>query len=533
MACSYSGGDNNTKRVLCGDDNTKLEMHDNLEEEMAEKVDDKVLLLGKILKEGSINVQDNEEWVQCHVVVREHGNTLARHTKQESHKKTSVEFVIEFSSPQEVGIVMLPDHARRSRESKLFPFAVHKKAISEENEDNPMRIKKGIVNGVMQGMKRDEVILATSNSREMWEWASCIQWLGTTPKEESIPLFHEAASISDHDEHYVDADVIQNVLLKIFSYKNLPNNPISFLELAKANREHRVLVYANYPRDFFSQENTAYYNSRNNEKTDNEVDDNMIEPTIENHAHTFGLFAYIVLVGTCVHVNEKCFELITSSSLYDISSQASWKGNSPFSMLCEGDYNSSRNYMVQALRRLGYPKLEEHYAGCDNSKSFSTFVAKPANLWGVGNVTGGPVHPDDQRLCQYLRDEGDGRVYNKKLGDQLIEASTHEVTEFTSHSSKKITTIIIPKSIMNWGCTLLTKLDLRNNSIFELPEELYTFTCITHLDLSRNCLFSLSHKLGNLTKLKYFDIRVNLIEDQSLKCQYNIQHIPRAYCRLL
>jgi len=520
--------ENNAKSVFCEDNHRKLEMHDNQEEEETDKVDYKVLL-GNVLKEGSINVQDNEEWVQCHVVIREHGITLARYMKQGIHKKkTSVDFVMEFSSPQEVSIVMLPDHARRSRESKLFPFAVRKKTVFE---DTTLRIKIGIDSGVMQGMKRDEVILAASNGREMWEWASCIQWLGTTPKEEHIPLFREASSIDDRNKHYVDADVLQNALLKIFSYKNLPNNPISFLELARANREqkHNVLSYANYPHDFFSPDDSHSPFRSHYEESDDNVDDNEVELMIENHAHTFGLFAYIILVGTCVHVNEKCFELITSSSLYNISSQAPWKGNSPLSMLCEGDYNSSRNYMVQALWRLGYPKLEEHHAGCDNSKSFCTFVAKASNLWGVGNVVGGPVHLDDQRLCRHLRDEGDGRVHNEKLANQLIEASIHKLTEFRANSTRKINAVIIPKSVMNWGCTLLTKLDLSNNSIFELPEELYTFTSLTHLDLSRNCLFSLSHKLGNLTKLKYFNIKVNLIVELPYTIE-KLEHISEFEC---
>jgi len=515
MACSDSAG-SNTNSVFCKDDCTKLKLYNEPEEEDAEIVDYKVLL-GKVLKEGTINVHDNEEWVRCHIVIREQGITVASHMKQENHKKkTSVNLVMEFSTPQEVGIVMLPDHARRSRESKLFPFAVQKKIKVEDISTEPLRTEKGITNGKLQGMKRDEVILATSNGREMWEWASCIQWLGTTPNEEKIPLFGEACTTSDCNKHYVNADALQSVLLKMFSYKNLPNNPISFEELARANQflEHDALYFANYPRGFFLQVDKSYDDSRGRlEKPDNEVDDNAIELIIDNHAHTFGLFAYIVLVGTCVHVNEKCFELITSSNLYDISSQVTWKGNSPFSMLCEGDYNSSRNYMVQALWRLGYPKLEEHHAGYSCSQSFSIFVAKPSNLYGVGNVVGGPVHPEDQKLCRYLQDEGDGRDHNKKLTNQLIEASIHHLTEFEADHESKITAVIIPKSITSWGSTVLTKLNISGNGIFDLPEELYKFTSLTHLDLSRNCIFSLSHKLGNLTKLKYFNIEFNLIKE--------------------
>lgn len=101
---------------------------------------------------------------------------------------------------------------------------------------------------------------------------------------------------------------------------------------------------------------------------------------IGNCAHAFGLFAYSVLVGACVHVNEKCFELITSSNLYDISSQVTWKGSSIFAMLCEGQYNSAHKYMVQVLFRLGYPRLEGYLGGhCDDS--FSILIAKPSLLY--------------------------------------------------------------------------------------------------------------------------------------------------------
>jgi len=513
----------------------ETETYDKLEDDKHDKMDHNELF-GKVVKEGVINVHnDFEEWVQCHIVIKEQGITITRQTKQDSpQKKNAVDIVMEFASPQEVGIVMLPDNARRSRDSKLFPFTVRKKIVDEDREKNHLRTKRLVVTG-LEGVNRDEVILATSNGREMWEWASCIQWLGNIPIEEKIPLFQEASTICQHNKHYEDTYVLQSVLLKMFTYKNLPKNPTSFEHLARFDNtdKHHVLHFVHYPRNFFlpldkPNVDSNIYNQESdedddfniyNEESDEDDDSNIFNEEvdeieeIENHAHAFGLFAYIVLVGACVQVNEKCFELITSSNLYDISSQVTWKGNSPFSMLCEGDYNSSRNYMVQALWRLGYPKLEGHYAGYGNSRSFSTFVAKPPTLYGVGNVVGGPVHPDDQKLCHYLRGEGDGREDNNEISNQLINASKKKMTQFTSHGSSKVTAIIIPKSVMNWGRTFLTHLRLSGNAICELPDELYDFTSLTHLDVSSNCLFGLSHKLGNLTKLKYLHIESNLIEE--------------------
>jgi len=539
MVCSDSSA-SNTHSTLCEDEYTNPELYDELKE--AKEEEDTVDydgILGNILREGTINAQNNvEEWVQCHIIIREKGITLSyQAAKQESiHKKKAVvDVMMEFSTPQEVRIVVLPDNARRSRESKLFPFAVQRKSFAEDGNTITSKSDKNVTGGAQQQVSSDELILATSNGREMWEWASLCQWLGTAPKEENIPLFHEASTIADHNEHYEEAEVLQNALLKIFTYKNLPNNPISFEELASINvkQKHHVFMYAEYPDDDKYQtddtdddtilidgmdnDNKSHSANEDDEDACNEIKDFIIENTpeviIENHAHTFGLFAYIVLVGACVHVNEKCFELITSSNLYDISSQVVWKGNSPFSMLCEGDYNPSRTYMVQALWRLGYPQLEGHYADYCNNKAFSVFVAKPANLYNIRSLVGGPVHPDDQKLCRYLRDSGDGREDNKNLVDQLIKASNNKSTDFESKHHRRITAVTIPKSIIDWGRTTLSKLDLSRNGIFELPEELYGFTNITHLDLSSNCLFGLSHKLGNLTNLTHFDISLNLIEE--------------------
>jgi len=517
--------------------------------EKGEELIDFSKLLGKILKEGPINIQEHsEEWVQCHVVIRERGITVALPEETElPQNKAAVNIVMEFSSPLEVGIAMLPDNARRSRESKLFPFAVRNKTSKAKRNAALYEIKKGITSGI-QGTDMDEVIFATSNGREMWEWASCVQWLGTTPKEEKIPFIDEPDCITMHNKHYEDAEVLQNALLRMFTYKNLPQKPITFEAIVRiinrvSDREQHMLspAFLYYPDDFFPQSDEVdneiqSFSIEDREESEDMIADGVIETSpedkivIENRAQIFGLFAYIVLVGACVHVNEKCFELITSSNLYDLSSQVTWKGNSILSMLCEGQYNSARNYMVQDLLRLGYPRLQGYYAGhCDNS--FSMLITKPSTMYlGHGVATGQPVHPDDQKLCQYLREIGDGEDDNKKFSNQMIEASNKNVAEFKAEDSKSITAIIIPKSVMDWGCTLLTKLDVSQNGIFELPEELYDFTALTHLNISRNCLFGLSHKLGNLTKLKYLNIELNLIEELPYTIE-NLEQVAEFRCR--
>ena len=59
--------------VFCVDKNLKI--CDTIEEE--EKMDD-MKRLGKVLKEGPINVQDPfEEWRQCHIVISERVSPLS------------------------------------------------------------------------------------------------------------------------------------------------------------------------------------------------------------------------------------------------------------------------------------------------------------------------------------------------------------------------------------------------------------------------------------------------------------------------
>jgi len=506
-------------------------------------------LFGKKIKEGKLNAQDsNEEWVPCNAVVRQYGIILEFSSTLKNIKgENSVNVIMEFSCPQDVKIIMMPDHARRSRESKLFPFAIAKNRVDKNNKK--MNVKNQSENKVFT--HKDEVVLATTDGRSMWEWASTIQWLGTKPVEEGIPLFYEASTTWNHNEHYENPAVLQTALLKIFTYKKIPKQPVTFDQIAAIARHYPYLSYISYPVDFFEvKENnlTEFQDYENTESDDEEresdgsntlnnsidfqecddsesSDSSNVEEgsslkskvlstrNVENHEYLFGLFAYLVLVGSCVQVNEKCFELITSTHFYDLSTQAKWKGNSPFSMLCEGDYNTSRNYMIQILWKLGYPKLGKFCAGCDRSKAFSVFVSKPSNLWGVGNVTGQPVHLEDQKLCRLLKKYGDGRRENQELSERLINASSENLEIFESRHQRRITDINIPPNVMDWGSTTLKELDLSNNGIFELPDALYDFINLADLNISKNCLFGLSHKLGNLTQLENLNIHTNLITE--------------------
>ena len=165
----------------------------------------------KILKEGTIHMQgDTSEWIKCDVIVTERGIRLAPLTNEHNSEEKSESDVVVYLSSREVVVTMLPDEARRSRESKLFPFAVRKKIIEDGKNASES------AGGLWRGTVKDEVILATSNGREMWKWASCIRWLGMSPTEEMIPQVMRATTINSHDRHYEDAEVLQNKLLDFF-----------------------------------------------------------------------------------------------------------------------------------------------------------------------------------------------------------------------------------------------------------------------------------------------------------------------------
>jgi len=170
-------------------------------------------------------------------------------------------------------------------------------------------------------------------------------------------------------------------------------------------------------------------------------------------------------------------------------------------------HSSSINVHIQYP---GYPKLEGYYA-CH--EAFCINLTKPVYCYGISSPTGQPVHPDDQRLCRFLRDYGDGKKDNTRLYKQLVIASNKKVTEFGSEHRKRITAFEIPQKALDWGHSYLTKLNLSNNGIFELPDELFEFANLSHLDLSLNCLFGLSYKLGNLTNLENLNIKANLITE--------------------
>jgi len=483
-------------------------------------------ILGKVLKEDIIYAQDeSEEWVDCNVVVRERGLLLGFHRAD----KKVIDEVMTFPSFEHVFIDILPDNARRSRESKLFAFAIRRK-------NKNLQMKKTRSGDESKCMKtdigRDEVILATLNGRNMWEWASTIQWLGTKPIEDKIPLFSQPSTTSSHNEHYEDPQVLQSVLLKMFTYKNLPNKPVTY---DNTNR-HDI----DYDFDYETVSDISEAESDMGSVADSEVDsESESDPktkldskpktisVVENHEYAFGRFAYVTIVGACVQVNEKCFEMIISSNLYDLSSGGK-EYNSILSMLCEGDYSTSREYLVKSLWKQGYPKCKGYYA-C--GESFIVNLTKPAHCHGISSPTGQPVHPDDQKLCRMLKNNGDGMEDNLRLSEQLVEASKESDTRFEAEHRKRITSFEIPQEASNWGYTCLRILSLRNNGIFDLPDSMFEFASLRHLDLSCNCLLALSHKLGNLTNLEYFNIGANLITELPYTIS-NLEKITNFNCFL-
>ena len=61
----------------------------------------------------------------------------------------------------------------------------------------------------------------------------------------------------------------------MFTYKNLPENPVSFVELARINREngYNRLGYIRYPRDLLQLDNDDEDGNNNKNDDDNGDDD--------------------------------------------------------------------------------------------------------------------------------------------------------------------------------------------------------------------------------------------------------------------
>lgn len=595
---------------------------------------------GSIVKEGDVLYQSKKgDWVKCHLIVRERA-ILYEPQQQPREEHTSTQpcqdslQIIQFSDSSEVKIKLLPDSARASHESKLFPFAV--------GYDNGKEQEQSSLNGTTttpynsEDATKYQVIFATSQGREMWEWASTIKWLGTYPPEEHIPEFEHPMSTDYIQPYYINCDELQDMLLRMFTYKHCPPKALSYTDVYNNSyigreeeyewKKKKLLEYIdadealNLPNSTFSTpavpkefdtgfrsrlsqlkervsnatiqtdfdfifagvnfyqtklaliecipvgvensnehleeegseydsddssipnsmlvryftypENTwelQYYswNYEDEEKMEKALEQYKQDeeaPEIMNYMSKFGNFVHSSIIGSCVHVNEKCFELLLSADMYDISTTPTNEGNSALSMLCEGNYNKFRRRMTTALWKKGFPKrLDEYKAGCTCYTTFSYFITKPSHINGIGsNPKGLPVHPDDKSLCRYLRDEcGDGRKANEKLLHLFEEAWKNNKDKFSVRESDtygysgcmEVSAMVIPKNLMAWGRTTLKTLDLRGCSIIDLPEELYEFKSLTHLDVSGNCLLGLSHQLGNLTNLEYLRLDSNLIEE--------------------
>ena len=163
-----------------------------------------------------------------------------------------------------------------------------------------------------QGINRNVFILATSNGRQMLELSSTIQLLFKKKTIEfEIPALVIPSTTSSHNPHYENTQVLQNALLRMFTYKNLPKRPVRFRNIRRRYLHRR------------------------------DTNEHKEEHLVENPEYAFGRFAYVIILGACVQVNEKRFELITSSNLYDLSSGGK-EYISILSMLCEGDYSTSR-----------------------------------------------------------------------------------------------------------------------------------------------------------------------------------------------
>lgn len=65
----------------------------------------------------------------------------------------------------------------------------------------------------------------------MWDQATEIKWLGKKPKEVQIPFFERPMSTRYVEEYYKEHGVLQDTLLRIFTYQNIPKGSLSYSDI--------------------------------------------------------------------------------------------------------------------------------------------------------------------------------------------------------------------------------------------------------------------------------------------------------------
>jgi GTPase SAR1 family protein len=361
---------------------------------------------------------------------------------------------------------LLPDHARRSRHSAMFPFVAR-------HPDGP------------------ELLLACRDGPTMWQWCFTLRWRGG--HKALIQATTEAVAMRS----------------KLPGCSVVSRNP-SLMWTEPAHLQEELLDLLILYTPYVVQEN-AYDRRITLRKTKEPAS---WLPHFKSTYHTKQDLANLLgcLVGACIHGGERNMELLLSLDILDLTLYDS--GNSPQSMCCEGDYSPVRAYILETLLRGGSPVGAALRAGFQRA-SFLYFLCKPHRLTGTSSVLGQPVHPDDKEICKMLISKGVGETFVPDFEARVDKDP--DATKFTFNGTPPPRHYdndglsVVPPCISNLAHTLL-EIDLSKNVLTTLPDAFFRLKKLARIDLSRNLLFELSPQFSNFADLQSLNVRENLIE---------------------
>lgn len=150
-------------------------------------------------------VDTSRSWEICYVVVRQ--KTLEVYDKENGIIISSVGFDDSWTASM---LELLPDDARASRFSKIFPFTVQGGQLAEPLDGSRITGPAG----------KSSITLACLATVDVWDWAQAVRYRGSTPNRSPLPHDAVYCSYAAHmDDHHVVPLVLQERILASLRYE--------------------------------------------------------------------------------------------------------------------------------------------------------------------------------------------------------------------------------------------------------------------------------------------------------------------------
>ena len=108
-------------------------------------------------------------------------------------------------------LVLLPDYARRSRHTELYPF--HVKSCGDLGASDEELAADGLYFD-------DGILLAVESAEELWAWAFAIRFRGAPPVDALHPQLPRlsASTTQSIDDHFTDPKRLQESVLHVMAH---------------------------------------------------------------------------------------------------------------------------------------------------------------------------------------------------------------------------------------------------------------------------------------------------------------------------